>query len=1127
MAEKNTFKFLLISQACGAFNDNFFKTLLGLYAITKFSGEQATFIISMTGALLILPFIVFSPIAGYLADRFSKKKITVATRLVEPLIVTLGLICFHLENVYGMLFVLFLFGLQSTIFSPAKYGIIPELVGHNQISKANAHIESTTFLAILGGTFFAGQIQMFPEYIFLVSTFILLSVSLTGVSLSFFIKDTPALNLTTKFSINPISPFIKNLKYIKKLHNLFVILLATSWFWFLGALFQLSIFIYSETILEITKYETGLLLAFISVGIGVGSLFAGHVSKGKVELGLVPIGGFGIFLACFGLGFTDTFSIAGFFIFLLGLSGGIFIVPLNSYFQAYSPEKKRGSFIATSNLLNNIFMLFASLTLWILNGLLGLSTSLIFLFLAFSSLIVTYIALKYLPEMLIRCIAWTLVNLIYKVKVVGAKNIPENGGALIVCNHLSFVDPLVIATSIERPIRFLMFRPLYHIPIIHFVAKNAKAIPVSEDESKKEILKSLITARDAIKNGELVCIFAEGGISRVGNLLKFRRGFETIMKDLDAPIIPAHLDSIWGSIFSFEGGRFFFKRPKQIPYPITLSLGKPQNSNIDAFSLRQNVAELGADAFKYRSVYEERLDYRFIKSIKRVLFKDILADSSGLKLKGIQVLIASLLLRNKFIKIFQEESNIGLLLPPTIGGCLANIAVTISNKVPVNLNYTSSSESIKYSINQSNIKKIITSRTFLDKLNLNISENLECVFMEDLQSNFSLIDKIMACLMSLLPSSILYKIISNKNAKSSDLATIIFSSGSSGTPKGVRLSHCNIISNIEALYQVFRFNKNDVLLGVLPFFHSFGFTVTLWLPLVTKFKAVYHYNPIDAKTVGKLAELHKISLLLATPTFLNTYLKKCTKEQFANLRSVIVGAEKLKPVLVEEFESKFNVRPLEGYGCTELSPVVAINVPDVILGKLKQKGEKLGTVGHPLPNVAIRIVNPETFKPLGSKQDGLILVKGPNVMMGYLNNDDLTKQVIKDGWYITGDIGNLDDDGFLQITDRLSRFSKIGGEMVSHLVVEDAILKAIESLEQVVVVTSVPDDSKGEKLIVLHTIDIEPELINKKLVDAGLVNLWIPKRENFYKISEIPLLGSGKLDLKEIKGIAIKLVNEN
>jgi acyl-[acyl-carrier-protein]-phospholipid O-acyltransferase/long-chain-fatty-acid--[acyl-carrier-protein] ligase len=320
---------------------------------------------------------------------------------------------------------------------------------------------------------------------------------------------------------------------------------------------------------------------------------------------------------------------------------------------------------------------------------------------------------------------------------------------------------------------------------------------------------------------------------------------------------------------------------------------------------------------------------------------------------------------------------------------------------------------------------------------------------------------------------------------------------------------------------VIHFTPKDRIRGVLPLFHSFGFTGTLWLPLLAGFGVVYHPNPMDAKTIGETVQKYKATLLISTPTFYAGYLRRCSVEEFASLRYAIAGAEKLREQISRGYKEKYGIDLLEGYGCTELAPVVSVNVPDVIHGAEKQIGHKPGTVGHPIPGVAVKVIDPDTEVPLPCGQEGLLLVKGPNCMLGYLGQPELTAQVFRNDWYITGDIATIDEDGFIRITDRMSRFSKIGGEMIPHMRIEEVINDILGTAASVV--TAVPDEQRGEKLIAFYSQNgVARDELWEQLNRSQLPKLWIPKRENLYWLESLPVLGSGKVDLKSVKRLALE-----
>ena len=349
---------------------------------------------------------------------------------------------------------------------------------------------------------------------------------------------------------------------------------------------------------------------------------------------------------------------------------------------------------------------------------------------------------------------------------------------------------------------------------------------------------------------------------------------------------------------------------------------------------------------------------------------------------------------------------------------------------------------------------------------------------------------------------------------------MIFSSGSTGLPKGVMLSHRNVLTVCDATSRVYWMTADDRMMSVLPFFHAFGFTICLWFPLITGFAAVYHANPTDAGTIGEMVRAYRATIILSTPTFYAGYTRKCTPEEFATLRFAVVGAEKLREPIARAFKEKYGLDLLEGYGCTEMGPCVAVNVPDD--ASAGQKGRKPGTVGRPLPGVAAKIVDPESGQPVEPGRDGLLLVKGANLMLGYLNAPDKTREVLRDGWYVTGDIATIDEEGFIRLTDRLSRFSKIAGEMVPHRKIEAAIAEIVG--DSPCVVTAIPDEARGEKLVAFYTNkDVSRQALWVRLSHSELPKLWIPKRENLYRIEAIPQLGTGKVDLKAIRALALEL----
>jgi acyl-[acyl-carrier-protein]-phospholipid O-acyltransferase/long-chain-fatty-acid--[acyl-carrier-protein] ligase len=439
-------------------------------------------------------------------------------------------------------------------------------------------------------------------------------------------------------------------------------------------------------------------------------------------------------------------------------------------------------------------------------------------------------------------------------------------------------------------------------------------------------------------------------------------------------------------------------------------------------------------------------------------------------------------------------------------------------RVAVNLNYTASKEFMQSAMDQAGVQTLITSRKFLEKVP-GIPLPPHVIYAEDLLTGFSGMAKICGLITSrLLPLPLL---VNDRWWSPDDPLTVLFSSGSTAQPKGILLSHHNILSNIDGFHVVARPQPNDSLCSVLPFFHSFGFTAGLWFPMTCGLQAAYHHHPLETDAIGTLAATNQCTILMGTPTFLTGWVRKIKPESFAHLRWVVVGAEKLRPKIADMFEKRFGVRPLEGYGATECSPVIAVNVPDVTYDEVTQIGTIEGSVGRALPNLRTKVCDPETgdLRPPGER--GLLFVKGPSVMKKYLKNPEKTAEVLQDGWYNTGDIVMIDDEGFITITDRLSRFSKLAGEMISHSAVEEALQNAVNCTPDRLAVTGLPDEKKGERLIVIYDRTLGEAADLQPAVQALTIpNLWKPDIRNWIPVDALPTLGTGKLDLKGLKTIA-------
>jgi acyl-[acyl-carrier-protein]-phospholipid O-acyltransferase/long-chain-fatty-acid--[acyl-carrier-protein] ligase len=1139
---------LIATQFQGAFSDNILRNLLLSIVIgMNMAQTQRETFVSVVTFLFSVPFLIFSMPGGWLADRFSKRRVTIWTKVMEfgSMLIALAGLATHTLTL--SLVALTLVASQAALFGPSKYGLLPELLPEKNLSWGNGVIELWTFLAIIIGTVVGAWMgQQFAGHE-VNAGYVLLGLSAVGFITSLGVDNVPAAAPEKPFRLNIVGDLWTQIGKMRKDEALFLAVLGNAYFWFLGSLLFSTIVIYGPAVLHVSQTKTGYLNAMLAVGIGIGSMTAGWVSDNKIEYGLIPLGSIGMTVTGFILGIaahgmTGSAVLLG----MLGFWAGFFSVPVNALIQHKPPEEDKGGIIAAANLLSFVGIALSSVVYFVFTQYIHLEPQGVIVAGSVITAVATVYVLYLLPEWFGRLILFFVTRTVYRLHVIGRDNFPEKTGALLVCNHMSFVDVALLVAATDRPIRFLMYQAIYDHPLVKPLAKALKAIPISSELRPRDMLHSLHVASDALRNDEIVCIFAEGQITRTGQMLPFRRGLERIMKDVAVPIIPVNLDGVWGSVFSFDRGRFLWKMPHHIPYHVTVSFGKPMPPTSTAIEVRNAVQELHASAFETRKPRMKTLDRAFLHTARLHSWQFFMADGKTPRVSFASALSKTIYIGRRLRSQVGERPMIGILIPPSVAGALTNYALMLAGRVPVNLNYTASNEIIASSAQQCGIDVVITSRAFLERFPNMIIPGRTLLLEEALAApRFS--EKLAALALAwLLPAGPLKRALGahrvklqtefatgkdraaqpagGRTAQMDELATVIFSSGSTGDPKGVMLTHFNIMSNISQINQVFVLGGRDKILGILPFFHSFGFMAGLWLPAVQGVGVVFHANPLDAQTVGALIEKYNVTLLVATPTFLQAYMRRCKPESFGSLQYVLVGAEKLQERVALAFEDQFGIRPLEGYGCTECSPIVAVNGKDFRAPGFRQVAAKRGKIGHPLPGVSVRIVDIDTGQPAPPGTSGMLLVKGPNVMRGYLGKPEKTAEVLHDGWYTTGDVAMMDEDGFLTITDRLSRFSKIGGEMVPHILIEEKLNELAESTEQVFAVTAVPDEKKSERIVVIHTLP-EAKLapILEKFAQCDLPALWKPKAGQFIHVDAIPVLGTGKMDLRGIKALATAL----
>ncbi|MCB1324939.1 MAG: AMP-binding protein [Spirochaetales bacterium] len=524
-------------------------------------------------------------------------------------------------------------------------------------------------------------------------------------------------------------------------------------------------------------------------------------------------------------------------------------------------------------------------------------------------------------------------------------------------------------------------------------------------------------------------------------------------------------------------------------------------------------------AVERRELDNRTLAAAFLEQARRDPRRAAIIDPGG-DMSRIRLAGASLALRDLLDDLISSD-RVGVLLPPGKGGAIVNLALALGGKTSVNLNHTTGEDMLARMCEIAEVSTILSARRYLERI-----EEIELPGRVILVDDELLPRVSKARVLARMARVILGGAAGLDRAHPDEVATILFSSGTTGDPKGIQLTHAQVLANIEAVLAALKLDEDDIMLSALPLFHSFGLVPGMWLGLIGGPTIAAYPNPREAAGLVSFARKTRATAMLSTPTFCRVYMKKANHDEFESLRFAVVGAEKCPADLKQEFRRRFDTELLEGYGCTELSPVVSANLLDSHVTDRFEKGSRTGSVGRPLPGIEVRIVDPETHRPLPTGSEGLIVVRSPSRMLGYLKRPDLTEQAFLQGGYNTGDMGRLDEDGFLFITGRLARFAKIGGEMVPLDTVEERLaanLNALEAGDEAeLAVAAVPDQNKGERLVVLHTAPATtPEQLLQNLED--LPAIFRPRPRDFHTVESLPVLGTGKRDLKGLRELALKL----
>lgn len=1151
----------------------------GMFAILFLTRLDNPDFVSVSYRMLLLltasgvPSLLLAPLAGRLADRVPKRYAIILARFGGLLTATAALFVFSADpGPWGTGILLFLTFSMQAVFSPAFYSILPETFPEEELSQANGTLGFWTYTGAMAGLALGFLLFRWYGAAPVRAAVVFWLVSLGALICSFRIQYTVPETLRSHAGKASKAPFIRGCRELWRRPSILLAALGDDLFLAIGAILPFLLLVYGEERFGARGAVTIVLLqAMPVVGFGIGSYAAGRLSARKIEPGLVPFGAMGMALAFFlaayfpGPATELHFGVPGLnqiqmdlipramcFLFLAGLSGGLFVIPLRTYCQQRFTPAVRGAAVAANNALGALFLLFAAfLVLGLQSAGAGLpaplptfaalasdilpsmSAKTLLVSLGLFTFLVTLVSMWALPDFALRFLIISCGNTIYRIRIDGAEHIPPHGPVLLLSNHVSYADSILISACTSRRVRFLMRSEFLKHPLLRFIARLTKFITIPDTSEHTNFRRLFDTVRDALRAGEIVCVFPEGEPTQNSLMREFKRGFlRMIPPEMDIPVIPVHIGDMWGSQFSHYAEVSKSHLPLRARHSATVTFGEAMPAGVTPFQVRARIAELAAATASENIRRGERpLHAQLAYNAKRHPFRTIIRDADGKSLTVFKTFLASLLLSRELRRLTDPaDEYIGVLLPNSSASALSMLAVLYADKVPCPLNFTTPLEVFENTVRNAGIRKIVTSRKFLSKIR--IPERDDMIFLEDVMPAIGAWKKCAGLLAAILiPSRELLNLASPLSREDvSRTASVLFSSGSTGNPKGIVLTHHNINSDVHSLIDLIAFDpKKDAFLGNLPLFHSFGLNTCFWIPVSTTCPVTYVPAPLDGKLVGEVMVRDRLTIMFATPSFLQTYLRKCTPADFAGMRLVITGAEKLRADTAARFR-EFTAGRLsvtEGYGCTELSPVVSVNVPPD-LADLGRAAGPSGSIGAAVEDTASKVVDPITFRELPPGSEGLLFIRGPMVMRGYLNEPEKTASAMHEGYYNTGDIVTMDAAGRITICGRLSRFSKIAGEMVPHEMVEGIINEMCGHEIRAAAVGSIPDPQKGEALLVLYTPEMPftPDQIVAELRERSISNLWIPKAVNFYPVPALPLLGSGKLDLALLRNIADRVAEE-
>ena len=1116
---------LFIVQFFQAFNDNVFKNAMVLLItyVLAHNAHDGQLMVTIAAGIYIVPFFLFSATAGQLADRYDKTILTRIIKFFELALMIIGTFGFYTQNKEFLMVTLFLMGTHSTFFGPIKYAILPNLVKTDELIGGNALVESSTFIAILIGTIIGGIFIVTKAGVAIIGALTITS-ALVGLISSFYMPKIPGDETVGQINNNFIQETFSVIKQCRKLPYVFLAILGISWFWLIGATFLSQLPVFTKEIIHGDANIVSFYFALFSIGIGAGSLLCNKLVRGKISAKFSPIAllllSLFVFDFCYNSGRAvahhgkDLLGLNHYFdninnwrialdLFLLAVCGGIYIVPLYAIIQIDTPESFRSRAIGCNNILNALFMVISAVGVLLLMAI-QLSILHVFVVLGIVNVVAALYFCKLLPRKLVVSVIKWLLKFFFHVRVKGLKNyLKVKGNALIIANHTSLLDVAVLSCFLPKPLTFAINSDMARQRWLQPFLKLADTFCV--DPTNPMALKSLIKR---VEQGDHVVIFPEGRITVTGALMKIYEGPGVIADKAKAQIIPIRIEGAQYSKLSYMRHkikmRWFPKVTMTIMpaqhIPETNNRGRARRHFMSEYMYRLMTDNVLESANTNQTLFQSLLDAKHIYGGHKKVVEDI--NRTPLSYKTF--ILKSLVLGDKIASQTKRKEHVGLMLPNTIATAVTFFAMQAFGRIPTMINFTAGHRNIVSACNTTVVKQIYTSQKFIEAAKLQeLVEELKVAgikihYLEELKDDIGAIDKVKGLWRATFANWWYHKL--EKQISADETAVILFTSGSEGAPKGVALSHRNIQYNRYQMGAFIDFNSSDVMFNALPMFHCFGLTVGTILPLLDGIKTFFYPSPLHYRIIPELIYDVNATLLFGTDTFLNGYAKFAHPYDFYSVRYLFAGAEKLKPQTRRLWADRFGVRVFEGYGVTETAPVLCVNTP---------MHNKPGTVGQFVPGVEYKLQPVE-----GVAQGGRLLVRGPNIMKGYFSSEKPGHLVPpSEGFHDTGDIVDVDSDGYVKILGRAKRFAKIGGEMVSLLAVEQYVQELWpENLNAVI---CQHDDKKGEKLILFtDNPNAKLEDLVKFAKGHNIAAIQIPKAIEV--LEEMPVLATGKIDYVEL-----------